>query len=91
MEAFSQVLAFRGGVVKMETDHLTICEGDQDSAAYLQQRLIAYNMEQIPLEGKPVSVIIKEPDRRIVGGISVSMMYLGLLRIILFRDKRSLS
>ena len=62
----------------METDHLTICEGDQDSAAYLQQRLIAYNMGQIPLEeallAEPVSIIIKEPDGRIVGGISASII-----------------
>ncbi len=67
-----------GGVVKMEMERLSICEGNQEAAEYVQQRLIAYNMGQIPLEGtllaEPLSVIIKEADGQIVGGITAGIV-----------------
>ena len=45
---------------------LTISEGDGESALYIRQRLVEYNMQKVPLDGKltlePLNVILKDTE-----------------------------
>lgn len=56
----------------------TIYEGDQESSDYLKRRLVEYNMQQVPHEGalelEPITIIIKEDDGQIIGGINATIM-----------------
>ncbi|TWH47753.1 hypothetical protein [Sporomusa sp. KB1] len=55
---------------------LTISEGDGESALYIMKRLVEYNMQKVPLDGKltlePLNIILKDTDGNIVGGINAN-------------------
>jgi hypothetical protein len=50
-----------------------ICDGKQESADYLKQRLIAFNMQQVLREGtlfpEPINIIIKELMGKLLVGL----------------------
>lgn len=56
----------------------TIFDGNQQSAEYIQQQLIEFNMKQVPLEGtiiqEPINIVIKDSDDQIIGGINATII-----------------
>lgn len=68
---------------------LTISEGDGESALYITKRLVEYNMQKVPLDGKltlePLNVILKDTDGNIFGGINANTIsYWGKCRVDIF-------
>ena len=63
---------------KSPKGEITISEGNPSSAEYLKQRLVAYNMQQVPQNGtlllKPATIVITENDGQIIGGINATMI-----------------
>ena len=60
------------------TNKNTVFNGNQQSAEYIQKRLIEFNMKQVPLEGtivqEPINIVVKDSDDQIIGGINATII-----------------
>ncbi|WP_094606736.1 Acetyltransferase [Sporomusa silvacetica DSM 10669] len=68
---------------------IAISESDGESALYIRQQLVKYNLQKVLLEGKltiePLNFILKNTDGNIVGGINANIIaYLRKCRVDIF-------
>ena len=57
---------------------IAVSEGNRQSAEYIQECLIEFNMKQVPLEGtivqEPINIVIKDSEGLIIGGINATII-----------------